>query len=379
MTARAVTRVSRSVVGSEELEALARVIERGFLGMGPEVKAFEQEIGAYLETSRHVACVSSGTAAVQLALQACGIGHGDDVLVPTVTYVATFQAVAATGARPIACDVDPSTISLDPVDAARRITSRTKAVVPVHYASAEGSLADVYAFAEDANLRVVEDAAHAFGCRRRDGQRVGTVGDVVCFSFDGIKNITSGEGGAVVTADDEVAERVCDARLLAVRKDTDRRFAGERSWEFDVVDQGWRYHMSDLFAAIGRVQLRRLESEFSVRRRDLARRYAEAFAELPGLRFPPSDYDRVVPHIFPIFVDRGMRDPLRETLASRGFETGIHYKPNHLLSRFRGDSSLPVAERLYAEMLTLPLHPLLTASEQDEIVDLVVSSVRGAR
>jgi dTDP-4-amino-4,6-dideoxygalactose transaminase len=229
------------------------------------VRLFEQELATYLGTDRHVICVNTGTSALQLAVSSLGLGAGDEVLVPTITYVASFQAIAATGAKPIACDVRPEDLYLDMKDAARRLTSRTKAIMPVHYASGSRGLDAVYEFAGKHNLRVIEDAAHSFG-GSHSGAKVGARGDVVCFSFDGIKNITSGEGGAIVTADDQVARLARDARLLGVEKDTEARFSAKRSWTFDVHHQGFRYHMSNLNAAVGRAQLA-MGYSFSTRRR----------------------------------------------------------------------------------------------------------------
>jgi dTDP-4-amino-4,6-dideoxygalactose transaminase len=208
--------------------------------------------------------VVNGTAALQLALQAAGIWQGDEVLVQSLTYVASFQAISATGARPVACDVDAETLCLDWRDAEKRLTPRTKAVMPVHYAGGVGALDEIYAFAEKYGLRVIEDAAHAFGTEYQ-GKKVGEFGDIVCFSFDGIKNITSGEGGCIVTNDEEVLRKVRDARLLGVEKDTEKRFSGGRSWEFDVTAQGWRYHMSNIMAAIGLEQLKRFPENASQR------------------------------------------------------------------------------------------------------------------
>lgn len=225
-------RLSQSDVGEDEMQAVMKVLEKGFLGMGPEVQAFEQELTAFIGGAREVVCVNTGTASLHLAVQACGLGPGDEVLLPSLTYVASFQAVSATGATPVACDIDGDSLTLDPRDMEKRITPRTKAVMPVHYASGLGRLDEVYRIAQKHGLRVIEDAAHAFGCER-NGERVGSFGDVACFSFDGIKNITSGEGGAVVTGDREVAERVRNARLLGVEKGTEQRFKGNRSWDFD--------------------------------------------------------------------------------------------------------------------------------------------------
>ena len=197
---------------------------------------------------------------------------------------------------------------------------------------------------------------------------------MVCFSFQGTKNITSGEGGAVVTGDPVVAQRIRDLRLLDVLNDSENRYAGRRSWEFDVNEQGWRYHMSDLMAAIGRVQLRRFEAEMKPRRIALGRRYQRLLSGIGQVRLLDIHFGEVVPHIFPIYVSNGRRDEIRAALAERGIETGIHYKPNHLLTMYgNAKQRFPVAERLYEEMLTLPLHPGLTEEQQDEIVDVVRS------
>jgi dTDP-4-amino-4,6-dideoxygalactose transaminase len=267
--------------------------------------------------------------------------------------------------------VVPETVTLDLAHAQTQLTPRTKAVMPVHYASSPGDLEGIYHFANRHGLRVIEDAAHAFGCRYQQ-RKIGSFGDIVCFSFDGIKNITSGEGGAVVTGDPHVAQKVRDARLLGVEKDTARRYAGQRSWDFDVHEQGYRYHMSNIFAAIGQVQLKRFPEELAPRRQALARIYRQRLAPLPGLRLFEADPDQVIPHIQPLRVLAGWRDALRDFLGQRGVETGVHYKPNHLLSFFGGGRvRLPVTEQLYQELLTLPLHPHLTDGQVQGICDQI--------
>ena len=365
--------ISRSVVGAAELEAMGRVVqEDGYLGMGREVRAFEEELKAYLGGQDHsVICLNSGTAALHLAVQA--VTHpGDEVLVQSLTFVASFQAISAAGAVPVACEVYPETVTLDLEDAARRITPRTRAVMPVHYASNPGDLEAIYGFARRHGLRVIEDAAHAFGCTYQ-GRMIGSFGDLVCFSFDGLKNITSGEGGAVVTSDPHVIQVVQDARLLGVQRDTEKRYQGARSWEFDVQHQGYRYHLSNLFAAIGRVQLGRFEGELKPRRVELSQKYRAALAGTGNLQLLQGDPGPIIPHIFPIRVLNGRRDGLRQFLRDRGIESGIHYKPNHLLSFYGGGrEALPVTERLYEELLTLPLHPGLG----DEEIDSVCAAVR---
>lgn len=360
-------RLSRSSISACSIRCVSSALHRGFLGMGADTEAFENELRAYLGGKVEVICVNTGTSALHLALQACGIGPGDEVLVPTLTFVASFQAISATGAKPIACDVRESDGYLCLADAEKRLTPNTKAIMPVHYAGSAKGLAAVAAFAEKHNLRVIEDAAHAFG-GSINGQKVGSFGDIVCFSFDGIKNITSGEGGAIVTSDPVIAERVRDARLLGIVKDTEKRYAGQRSWDFDVTEQGWRYHMSNINAALGRAQLHRLDSEFAPRRRELSARYRAALTKEPGIRLFEFAWEEMVPHIFPIRVLNNRRDAFRAALTEANIETGIHYKPNHLLSFYKC-GSLPIAEVLYAELLTLPLHAELTGREQARVIE----------
>ena len=225
-------RLSKSSLGEAEKQAVMGVLDREFLGMGAEVQQFEEMLVEYFE--KPVVCVSSGTAALHISLQAAGVGFGDEVLVQSLTYVASFQAISSTGATPVACDVEADTLCLDWRDAEKRLTPNTKAVMPVHYAGGVGALNDIYAFAEKYGLRVIEDAAHAFGTDYQ-GNKVGSFGDIVCFSFDGIKNITSGEGGCIVTDDTSVLQKARDARLLGVERDSDKRYSGDRSWDFDGV------------------------------------------------------------------------------------------------------------------------------------------------
>lgn len=342
------------------------VLDKEFLGMGAEVQQFEQALTAFF--GRPAVCVVNGTAAVHLAVQACGIGPGDEVLVPSLTYVASFQAISATGATPIACDIDPATCVLDWRDAERRLTARTKAVMPVHYSGGVGDLAGIHAFAHHHGLRVIEDAAHAFGTVYR-GKRIGGFGDIACFSFDGIKNITSGEGGCVLTDDPDVLRKVQDARLLGVEKDTEKRYSGQRSWEFDVTAQGWRYHMSNIMAAIGLEQLKRFPG-MAATRQSLARRYDELLRGHPRIQPLERDYDEVVPHIYVVRIS-GLSDrkALQARLLEHGIQTGIHYQPNHELTFYRQShgSRLEVTDAIFPELLTLPLHADLAGHEVEFI------------
>jgi len=366
-------RLSKSCIGEAEKLAVMRVLDRGFFGMGQEVKAFEEALSEFL--GRPAVCVVNGTAALHLALQASDVGHGDEVLVQSLTYLASFQAITAAGAKPVACDILAATAGIDLSDAARKITPKTKAIMPVHYAGGVGHLDDLYDFADSHGLRVIEDAAHAFGTTYK-GRKVGSFGDIACFSFDGIKNITSGEGGCIVTDDQMVLDRIRDARLLGVEGDTDKRFASERTWDPDVQLQGWRYHMSDVMAAIGIEQLNNFEYH-KTKRQALAKEYVSQLKDIQSISLFHHDYDNVVPHIFVILLDKSInRDELIISLKEDGIPAGVHYKPNHLLSYFFDPATqiLPTTDQLYPRLLTLPLHPEL----DEEHIEFIASTIRKA-
>ena len=364
-----ILKLSKSFLGKEEKQAVCEVIDEGFLGMGQQVRHFENELASYLGGNVQVACVNTGTSALQLALQAIGAGVGDEVLVPSLTYVASFQAVSATGACPVACDVELETGFIDLSKIENQLTDRTKVIMPVHFASYVGGMPQVYSFAEKHGLRIVEDAAHSFGCQL-NGELIGSFGDVVCFSCDGIKNITSGEGGAVVSKDLRLIERVNDIRLLGVIGDTNQRFSGGRSWSFDVREQGWRCHMSDIMAAIGRVQLKKSNKMFA-RRKEIRKRYVEAFKTVSAIELYNIDTDNseIVPHIFPIKVS--LPDNLIEHLLHCGIQAGRHYQPNHALTFYKGSTFLPNADKLSSMNLSLPLHPSLLDNDVQFVIDTV--------
>ncbi|MFA6136953.1 MAG: DegT/DnrJ/EryC1/StrS family aminotransferase [Sulfurimonas sp.] len=360
-------RLSKSSISQAEKDAVLKVLDSEYLGMGEEVKLFEEKIQKYLHTEMDVVCVNTGTSALHLALSALGLQSGDEVLVPSLTYVASFQAISATGAKPIPCEVNPDTLFIDVEDAKNRITQNTKAIMPVHYGSSSKGMDAIYKLANQFQIRVVEDAAQAFGSKR-DAKLIGVEGDIICFSFDGIKNITSGEGGAILSSDKEFIQKVQDARLLGVEKDTDKRYLGQRSWDFDVNHQGFRYHMSNIMAVIGIVQLDRLD-DFRIKRESIAKRYVDAFENSNEIQTLDFDFNEVLPHIFVIKAQK--RDKLREHLIANNIECGIHYKPNHLLSKYKVAYSLPITEKLYEEILTLPCHYDLSQEEQTIVIQKI--------
>lgn len=369
-------RLSKSCLGREEQQAVVRVLEKEFLGMGDEVQKFEHELTQFF--GRPAVCVVNGTAALHLALQAADIGVGDEVLVPSLTYVASFQAISATGALPIACDIDDKTLTLDCASMSLRLTNKTKAIMPVHYSGGVGDLSALYDFAKKHNLRVIEDAAHAFGTKYR-GQRVGSFGDIACFSFDGIKNITSGEGGCVVSDDEHIIASIKDSRLLGVEKDTEKRFSGQRSWEFSVSQQGWRYHMSNIMAAIGIEQLKKFP-QMADRRQNLAKKYDSLLNGNEYIKVIQHNYDEVVPHIYVIQIESiKFRDSLRDELLKLGIQTGVHWQPNHQLDFYSGyQIELKNTEKIYPHLLTLPLHPDLSNEDIEYVCENLLGLIRSS-
>ena len=238
--------------------------------------------------------------------------------------------------------------------------------MPVHYASNAQEMKKVYRFAKKHQLRVVEDAAHSFGSFNGN-KRVGQIGDVVCFSFDGIKNITSGEGGAILTSDKSLISKLNDIRLLGVKGDSYKRYSKSRSWNFDVQEQGWRYHLSDVLAAIGRTQLRKVKS-FQEKRKRIVNFYISKLTSMEEIELLKIDFEKNHQHIFPIKVLNNKRDLLKKFLEKKGIQTGIHYQPNHLLSKFRTPYKLTESEKFGQEILSIPLHPDLNNKEIKRVV-----------
>ena len=360
-------KLSSAYFGEEEIEAVARVLRGQVVNMGQEVKLFEEELHKFFgREESEVTCVHSCTTAIQLSVQACDIGYDDEVLVPTLTFVSTFQAVKANGAIPVPCDVDLDDGFVDLKDAETRLTNRTKAIIPVLYAGCSSKINKVYEFAKAHNLKVIEDAAHCFG-----DENIAKRNGILCFSFDPIKNISCGDGGCVLTSQNDITERLKDMRLLGVIGDTAKRFNGKRSWDADVKEQGWRLHMNNIAAAIGRAQLAKFSEIRKIRQRN-ANMYLENLNDIAGIQLLPINSKTAVPHVFPIIVKNGKRDELKNFLAEAGIETGIQYKPNHLLSYFNMGYSLPNAEKLYSELLSIPVHPWV--SEDD--IEYVIANIK---
>ena len=361
--------VQQPSLGKEELDAVGKVFESRWLGMGFTVKEFEGELERFLG-AKHVIAVNTGTSALHLALDTIGVGPGDQVIVPSLTYVAPVQAIVACGAIPVFCDVQTDTLNMDPGDVANRVTATTRAILPVHYGGRVCRMEEILEIARKDDLRVVEDAAHAYGSTYQ-GRKVGTLGHVTCFSFDPIKNITCGEGGAVVTDDDELAKRVVVKRILGIDKDTWNRYQKERSWFYEVVTPGYRYHMSNINAAIGLAQLKKFDA-FLQRKREIVQRYDEAFLAVDGLKLLSHKLDEMFPFFYVARVREGRRDNLMKYLKENGVGSGVHYIPNHLQPVFaKYRTEVPVTEEVWQEIITLPLYYEMSDESFERIIQLV--------
>ncbi|RLA87392.1 MAG: aminotransferase [Deltaproteobacteria bacterium] len=363
-------RVSAPLIGNEELAAVEQAFGLGYFGHGSKVIEFEARLQEYIGAP-HVVAVNSGSAALHLALEALGIGPDDEVIVPSLTFIACFQMITATGAMPVPCEVEADTLLMDLDDVARKITPRTRALMAVHYAGNPCNLDRLYDLAASVGIRVIEDAAHALGSTYK-GRLIGSSGDLICFSFDSIKNITCGEGGAVVCHNNEVADIIRHKRLLGINRKMPIESGQQPRWYYRVLHQGFRYHMSNINAAIGLAQLRKLPA-FIQRRQEIAKRYDQALANINVVNLLPIDYNTAAPHIYVIRVGDGQRDALMEFLRTQDIEASINYIPNHQheyyqrLFREKG-WSLPVTEQAFREILTLPLHCALSDTEVDKVI-----------
>lgn len=361
--------VQRPYLGTEELEAVGKVFDTRWLGLGAVTKEFEDRLREFLGV-KYVIAVNTGTSALHLALDAIGINPGDEVIVPSLTFVASIQAIVSAGARPVFCDVCSDTLNMDVSDALRRVSPQTKAIMPVHYGGVACEMDTLIQFALGHNIRIVEDAAHAFGSSYK-GRKIGALGDLTCFSFDPIKNITCGEGGAVTTDNEELYQRMIPKRILGISNDTWNRYRGERNWFYEVVTPGYRYHLPNINAAIGLEQLKRMDV-FRARKQAIVTQYDSAFKSAPGIALIKHDLNETFPFFYIIRVLNGKRDALMRYLKDKGIGTGVHYIPNHiqpLFSDYR--TSLPVTERLYEEILTIPLYYEMTDNDVSAVIKTV--------
>lgn len=393
---------SLPTIGKEEIAEVADSLRSGWVTTGPKTKRFEEQFQEYVG-AKHAIAVNSCTAGLHIALAALGIGPGDEVIAPTFTFCSTANVVVHLGARPVLVDVGQD-FNVTPEAIEQAITSRTKAIVPVHYGGQACDLEAIYAIAACHHLPVVEDAAHAVGATYHgikigaDGlrpailrQSSGQACDLrlaTCFSFYATKNMTTGEGGMITTADDKLAERMRLLTLHGMSRDAWKRYSSAGSWYYEVVAAGYKYNMTDIQASLGIHQLRKLDGFIAARQR-YARLYDQAFADLPEIETPITHPDRS--HVYHLYVIRLNLERLSidraqfiEELKALNIGTSVHFIPVHLHPFYRetfgyrpGDC--PVAERIYEQIISLPLFPRMSENDVQDVIRAVKTVISGHR
>ena len=363
--------------GIDTLKHVTDAFDVGWLGMGASTKEFEERIAAFLELeNRYVVATNTGTSALHMALLVAGITPGDEVITTSFNYVADHQAIELAGGHAVMSDIRDDNLGIDVGKAESLITERTKAIIPLHFAGIPCDQDGVYRLAKRHNLRVIEDAMHGFGTRI-GGRRIGSYGDITCFSFDPVKVVTSIDGGCAIVNTAEEVEQLRRYRFLGVDKETSERYKNQRSWEYDVLGPGFRYHLTNILASVGISQIKRAE-EFIRTRGDVCRRYSAAFGKIKGLRVPATDFQNVSPFIYSLRVLDGRREGLIEHLRERNIATGIHFVPVHKHSYFERArrTDMTVTDRVVTEVLTIPLHSNMREDFVERVIEGIASFFR---
>lgn len=370
-------------VGEEEISAVSEVLRSGWLTYGPKVREFGQACADYLDVPCAVP-VASCSAGLFLTLKAMGVGPGDEVVLPAMTFIATLTAITHCGATPVLADLDPANLGLDPAAFERAITPRTKVVIPVHLAGHPCRIKEIMAIASAHGILVMEDAAHSFGAAV-EGRRIGGFGDATVFSFYATKCITTGDGGLVTTTNQDMAEKLQLLSFHGMDGNAWQRYGDKGRWYYEVVALGYKFHLGDPAAALGVVQLSRSDA-FMARRAEVANRFNDAFADLPGVVTPTqADWATHAWHLYVLRVDPevvdGGRDGLITDLTVNKIGSSVHFIPLHHHPAFREEGArfatlLPETEKYYREAVSLPLFPGMTDSDIDDVIEVVAASVK---
>lgn len=366
------------MLGEAEIEGVLECLRSGWLTTGPKTKQFEQEFAAYVG-AKHALAVNSCTAALHLGLEALGVGKDDEVITSPMTFTATAAVIEHLGARSVFVDVEPETLNLDVSKIEARITPRTKAILPVHFAGQAVDMAPLLELARGRGLPVIEDAAHAIPTRYQ-GKLIGAFGDITCFSFYATKNVTTGEGGMITTDRDDVADRVRLMHLHGMSRDAWKRYTETGSWKYEILAPGFKYNLSDVASAIGIPQLRSCET-FHARRREIARRYTEAFRDLKGVRGPVVADDASHGwHLYVLQVDpAGLtigRDEFIREMMARKIGVSVHFIPLHIQPYYRDKyglqpNDLPNAYAAYQRILSLPIYAKMSDADVEDVIAAV--------
>ena len=361
-------------IDTDTKQHVCDALDVGWLGMGATTQEFERRIEDYLGLEgRRVVVTNTGTAALHLALRAANIGPGDQVITTSFNYVADHQAIRMAGAEVVMCDICDDTLGIDVTKAEALVNGRTRAIMPLHFAGIPCDLDGVFDLAERYRLRIIEDGTHAFGTET-GGRKIGSFGDTCCFSFDPVKIITSIDGGCVVVGDEKEYRALQKLRLLGVDRDTTERYKNRRAWEYDVVSEGYRNHLTNIMASVGVSQIKRID-EFIASRQQVCRAYSSAFGSIDGVKTPATDFSGISPFIYSLRVPSALREPLIAHLQDRLVDTGIHFIPVHKHTWFTdapcGD--LTVTDAVVQEVLTLPLHSNMNGESVDRVIEGVSS------
>ena len=366
----------RALIEEEEMSAVLEVLRSGWLTTGPRVRKFEAEFAKYIGVT-HAVALSSCTAALHLALSAIGIQEGDEVILPTMTFAATAEVVLYFNARPVLVDCKKETFHLDPEQVANAITSRTRAILPVHYAGYPCDMDAILTTAGRHDVRVIEDAAHALPSRYKN-RMVGTLGDITCFSFYATKTLTTGEGGMVTTESAEIAERIRMLSLHGINKDAWKRYTAEGTWRYDIQEIGYKYNLTDLQASLGIAQLRKCDA-MRARRSSLAARYSDALASLDSFEIPQLPLEgQHAWHLYVIQVNSSAlridRNRVIEELKNRGIGTSVHFIPLHLHTLYQEKlayrtGQFPNAEEHFERAISLPIYPAMTDEDSSRVIE----------
>lgn len=374
---------AQPAIGEEEIAEIVDSLRSGWITTGPKVKQFETEFSKSIGCI-HAIAVNSCTAALHLALDAIGLKKGNEVIVPTMTFVATAETVTYFKAIPILVDCENDTLLIDSNNIEEKINKKTKAIIPVHYAGQSCAMDEILQIAEKYNLKVIEDAAHSLPTKYK-GRMIGTIGDITCFSFYATKTITTGEGGMACTENKEYAERMKIMSLHGISKDAWKRYTAKGSWYYEVIEAGYKYNMTDIAAALGIAQLKKC-NEFYRKREKIANKYTQSFKEVPEIKTPViRDNGTHAWHLYVIQLNLKMlkinRAQFIEKMKENGIGCSVHFIPLHLHPYYKNtfgfkSKDFPVASYVYERIVSLPIYPKMTDEDVDYVIDNVIKIIK---
>ena len=365
----------RQTIDEEDIQAVVDVLKSDYLTTGPKVAEFEQKVCEYTHTKYGVA-ISNGTAALHAACYAAGIGPGDEVITTPITFAASANCVLYCGGKPVFADIDPKTYNINPADIERKITPKTKAIIAVHMAGQPCDMDAIHEIAKKYHLIVIEDGAHALGAEYK-GQKIGGLSDMTTFSFHPVKPITAGEGGMIMTNDENLYQRLMLFRTHGITRDEKLLTHNDGPWFYQQLELGYNYRITDIQCALGCSQMKKIDG-FISRRREIATRYDEAFTSVKSIVTPYQSKDANSGwHLYIIQVQN--RKEVFEYLRSKGIGVNLHYIPVYYHPYYREhgykDTRCTVAEEIYEHIISLPIYPLLTEEEQEYVIRMVKESV----